>query len=564
VHLSKAPVAGHVLVLFFEQNKGAAFPYSGQVTWPTLASGSQWSYDGGTTYTAILHHVVQSGETGTYTLNVGGTGSGHEDYMVTEVAGASASNPLNARVAHSEAAHTTSFNFGSSGITPTAAGTFPVAFFSAHSCCNATSWSSISSGWTVRDQNGEYTEEIATGPVQTGTAALNATATLSGQGSSYPGATDVVLLNPASTSATPAPASSPTAVPATPAPAPSSTPTSSSSGSPYTFKGVPIWTACDWYTTPLNVTPSCSSYAVSTVDPNSAAILSNFSSHNGNPSTLSVAGASASVALNTPFNTFTTGQSGVANYTVSSCIYGCYNDPFNDDPAPGSMCSSACTWKIPYSSSFKEQGGCATVGNDCHNVVLNTTSGDEWETYDSNGYAFNGSSYKAEVGAVHNVFRSLNSQLTSGPEAAQVPFIGCSTQGEDITQPSINHVLCTGIPGSDAGPNASGGYVNPARGGNHCSTNCTYTLPMGARLRLNPAKYTCPSASTHPQANKLCVAMEKYGLIVVDHDGANRTTFGPTLNPNSDGTSPWNASDVGVLDGIPITDFDVMTLGTIH
>lgn len=86
---------------------------------------------------------------------------------------------------------------------------------------------------------------------------------------------------------------------------------------------------------------------------------------------------------------------------------------------------------------------------------------------------------------------------------------------------------------------------------------------MGARLRLNSAKYTCPRASSNPQAHKVCVAMQTYGILVVDHNGSS-SSFGPSVMMKSDGTNPWDANDLSALNGIPITAFDVITLGTIH
>jgi hypothetical protein len=57
--------------------------------------------------------------------------------------------------------------------------------------------------------------------------------------------------------------------------------------------------------------------------------------------------------------------------------------------------------------------------------------------------------------------------------------------------------------------------------------------------------------------------MQTYGIIFVDWNGESNI-FGPQVNPSSDGSDPWNENDISVLYGIPITDFDVMKLGTIH
>lgn len=542
VHLNSAPVAGHVLVLLFEQNKTSAFPYSGQVAWPTTETGSQWSYDGGTSESAVLHHVVQAGETGTYTLNVGGTGSGHEDYMVAEISGANVSKPVNARLERAVAAGTRYFTFGS-GITPTAAGTFPVAFFTAHACCSGLSWSSISSGWTVRDRNGEYTEMVATGPVQTGTTTVNATATLSG-GSPYTGAADVVLLNPATavsttTTSTPAPSTT-----ATPAPAPTAAPVQTAST--YTFHGCVVYGANDWFTT--NLLTGGSSYVSNKVDPNSAAMVKNFANAfpgsgfnvNGTTTTVSQQYPSANLATNsTPLHT-------VQGTTMT-------NDPTNDDPNN----------VIPWQTGFRDQGNCTY---DCHAEVVNTQTCVDYETYRWAQHSWNGSTYTAENGFVHNLNHPFNTQYSKDGGTvtkAGLPIIGTVDVGEDASLPSINHIAQLAIPGSDASSKAAGGYVAPATDGATCVSNCSYKIPFGARLRLNSSKYTCPSASYYPQAHKICIQLETYGAIVTDHNGTS-SSFGIALAPTNTGANPWNETDVEHLNGIPITDFDIMTVGTIH
>jgi hypothetical protein len=111
---------------------------------------------------------------------------------------------------------------------------------------------------------------------------------------------------------------------------------------------------------------------------------------------------------------------------------------------------------------------------------------------------------------------------------------------------------------------AAGGFVDPANAGPACADYCSNPIPFGARLRLNPAKYTCPPASSNPQAHKICVQLETYGAIVVDH-GAPAGTFEIPVGPSSDDSNPWNPSDVSAISstsghGIPLIDFDIMAL----
>jgi hypothetical protein len=429
----------------------------------------------------------------------------------------------------------TSFNFGA---TPASGGTLPIAFLTAHQ--SHLTWYSISSGWTTV-QNGEYTEELASGPIQSGTSAFSGTATLSAK-SSYPGAADVVLLNPAASTniatPTPSPSAAPTNTPA-PTPAPTSTPTSTSS-SPYVVDGCHVYAANDWLTT--NLITGGSAYASNTVDPNSAAILSNFSAAYSSYNKLNVNGVTASISGHAVINKATNATS---MYTIQGLSWGFANDPYNDDS----------TRQLPWSGSFLN-------GSGEHTIVLNTQTCVDYEVY---GTSWNGSSISASDGYVHNLNHPFNNQYqTDGGLITKsgIPLLGTLDVGEDASAPSINHIAYMLIPGSDSSSVAAGGYVAPATAAATCVSSCTNKLPFGARLRLNSSKYTCPSASTNPQAHKICVQLETYGAIVMDHDGPYN--YGIQLSESANGTNPWNANDVAALNGIPITDFDVMTLGTIH
>ena len=557
ISLPKAPAVGDVLVLFFEQNRSAAFPYSGQVKWPAGATGSEWSYDGGTSTTAILHHVVAAGETGQYTLNVGGTGSGFEQYAVAEVTGVNASNPLDQVAANTVAAGATQY---SAGITPTTHGTLPLAFFSAHQGGHTYT---MSSGWKIAGGNSGagYSQMLAAGPAEIAVSPINATATLS-SASGYAGAADVVLLNgkDASGSSTPTPTPSsdptPTASPnSTPTPASKNTPTPPPVGvSSYTYHGCPVYAANDWFTT--NLVTGGSSYVSNSVDPNSAAIIANLSNafpglyideaHPGGETTVNIATSS------TP------------TYNVNGTTM--INDPYNDDPNN----------IIPITNPLYEEGSASTSSctGDCHTIVMTSPTSAkpcvDYETYNSGNRSWNGSTYTTGTGYVHNLNHALNGQYSEDgyvADAGGLPLLGMTDFGEDASASSINHIIEFSLPGSGAHPSASGGYVAPASAEFSCSTNCTNKLPLGARLRLR-ASYPCPSQGTNPQSYLICNQLKTYGMIFVDWNGSSGSgtsimemRFGTTTS----GTNPWNGNDLYPgLKGITIGDFDVMTLGTIH
>jgi hypothetical protein len=301
-----------------------------------------------------------------------------------------------------------------------------------------------------------------------------------------------------------------------------------------------VYTANDWFTT--NLRTGGSAYASSTVDPNSAGILSNVNSAYGNPQ-FNVNGVTVSIANNAVVYR---ASNATPLYSIGNLDWGFTNDPYNDDPSP---------YKIPWSSNFAHGAG-------DHNIVLNTDTCVDYELY---GASWTGSAISADDGYVHNLNHPFNTQYSTDGGAitkSGLPMLGTLDVGEDASAASINHIAYMLIPGSDSSSMASGGYVAPATAGATCVSFCSQELPMGARLRLNASKYTCPSASSYPQANKICVQLETYGAIVGDHDGV--TTYQIRLAETGDGTNPWNANDVDVLNGIPITDWDVMTLGTIH
>jgi hypothetical protein len=377
-------------------------------------------------------------------------------------------------------------------------------------------------------------------PAPTGTSAPSASPTAVASASSSP------------KSGSPTSSASPTASPkssASPAPKSSATavPPISVTGNIYTLDGCVVYGPNDWFTTNLSV--GGSSYAVNTVDPNSASIISNYTSQNPDVFDFN-AGAPHLNASGTPFNN----DGGTANMTaVSGCCDEGFNDSLNLDPSKN----------IPWiGGTFLSQGSCST--GDCHSEVIDSTACVEYATYIYGEQSWNGSTFTASAMAVHQLSVPYNGQDSgNGTTAAGFTLVGVYDNGDDeqnyiARSQVIPHIL--GIELSSH--NGVGGYVSPASEEQTCSGNCSYRLPFGARLRLNPNRYTCPSASTNPQANLLCQQMEAYGVIIVDF--GNSQVIQTEFEPSHDGTDPWNASDVSGLDNLKLEDFDVMTLGTIH
>jgi hypothetical protein len=341
-------------------------------------------------------------------------------------------------------------------------------------------------------------------------------------------------------------------------------------GTTYQIYGCTVYRPNDWFTT--NLITGRSRYVSTTVDPNSAKMIANFIRAYGNVK-LSINASDRSVHLNTPAN--------VAAKTTPLRVVQHLNYGFADTPW-----RDASDKKIPWDDAFHAQGSCPVIGQDCHAIVLTPRSGGppgtkpciDYETYDSNDGPLHDGVYSAESLTVHNLNRPYNEQWSRqpGPTKSGLPLVGTTDLGEDAALPAINHIVALVIPGTDSSADAgdcskescaAGGYVAPASSGSECVAYCEYKIPFGARLRLRTS-YACPSRATHPQANKLCAQLKTYGMILTDH-GSPAGTFGFGLAPRADGTNPWNADDVSAISatsggGIPLREFDIMTLGTLH
>jgi hypothetical protein len=318
-----------------------------------------------------------------------------------------------------------------------------------------------------------------------------------------------------------------------------------------------VYTLNDWFST--NLILGGSSYAVNSVDPNSDNIINNLVAANGGSLLLNINGFSSAVSKHSvPVNHDVT--SNLTFYPTSG--FTMQNDQYGDDNAQ----------QAPWESTFLTQGGCST--GECHIDVLATDTCVDYETYASspkNSYPIdNQGNYEAISGFVHNLNHPFNDQYASYIPAVTVggiPLLGTDDIGEDASLPVINHIAYMVMPGSDGSPVATGGHIAPAVGGAKCSSHCSFELPVGARLRLNPAKYTCPNPVTNPQANHICVQLENYGMIFADR-GAPSGWYEVIVGPTASGGDAWNPTDLNAISttgnaGIPLQDFDVMTLGPI-
>jgi hypothetical protein len=538
-----APKAGDVLVVALwnnGQNSGAANTYTPPSGWSPVDQNTAHTY---LSY-QLFKHVVASGETGRYAFKPLAAEREHV-WMAMDVANTTGVDKY-------ANAYVSGTSYATPSLTPSSGGELALVFNMPDSL-SSLSWSTPS-GWTRKVGPTSVWSGEGIAQNVTSTSAVSETSTISSSSQGFAG---VVLLKTTGSTSTPSPTATPASTPR-PNPTPTQAPTPSPTSSPtvhgqYAYHGCKVFTSNDWLTT--NLVSGGSTYVTNTVDPNSANIIRNLTAAYGNiPFNYDVQPTLTVANIDTETNV-------KANPSISGLGYGFGNDPENDDPSPH---------HIPITSGTFYQEGTSTLCShgDCHVVVLDTVKCLDYETYRSGGYSWNGSTYSAQGGGVENLNHPFNTEPDT-VTAADIPMMGTADWGEDLAyqnsscQPNcaIPHTLAVLMP---IAGKALGGHVAPAYYGITCTSYCTNKLPYGARLRLR-SSYTCPSYSSYPQANLLCNQAKQYGWIFNDTVDSGTSGGGVRLADSANGTNPWKSSDYGVfLSNVKITDFDVMTLGTIH
>ncbi len=549
VSFAKAPGTGDVLVVAFSNNGqsgGAANTYTPPSGWTAADSNTSHPY---ATF-QLFTHVVAAGETNTYSFKTAAAQREHV-WLAADVSNARGIDQ------HANAYMSATTSFTTPSVTPTQSNDIAIAL-NMPASQNSATWTN-SAGWSLgTGPTSVWNDEGVTQSLSS-TSAVSERATLS---SPTKGFAAIVLLAAGSgigSTPAPAPSAAPTAKPtnaptSTPIITPIVTPTSApvTSGA-YTYHGCKVYAPNDWFTT--NLVTGGSSYVPNSVDPNSAAIITNLNS--AYPT-----GAFRYAETEETVNLISNSNPPVAQPVISNLQWGWANDPYNDDP----------DHTMPIAKTFYQEGrvwnGSTTSPNtckgDCHVVTLNTDTCVTWETYWSHSVSWDGTTFTADNGFVHNLNHPFNDQYVQdswhGDTAADLPMFGNEDYGEDASLPAIPHSVAfvLGLP-----TKAVGGHVAPATGGMTCQTYCNHPLPYGARLRLH-ASFQCPSKVSYPQANLICIQMKTYGIIFEDTSNIDGY-FGIRLGNSADGTNPWNENDyMQLLSSLHLSDFDVMTLGTIQ
>ncbi len=193
---------------------------------------------------------------------------------------------------------------------------------------------------------------------------------------------------------------------------------------------------------------------------------------------------------------------------------------------------------------------------DGHAIVVQTQSCHLYEAYST---TYSGGKLSAYSGAnwyLTKPFVPLAKGQPSAMASGLSLFAGL-VRWEDYQSGAINHALDWA---AIAHTVSKYGFVTPASDTDGLTFNGTssYQLPYGARLRLHASFST---AGWGPQATMVANAMKTYGIYLADTGSSgNALYFGNASN----GTNPWNSSDLSSLSKIHISDFDVITLPAVQ
>jgi hypothetical protein len=153
--------------------------------------------------------------------------------------------------------------------------------------------------------------------------------------------------------------------------------------------------------------------------------------------------------------------------------------------------------------------------------------------------------YQAGSGAIFNLFSAKLRPLGwTSADAAGLPIAPLLVQYDEVmNKQEIKHAIRMTVPFSDKS------YLLPAS--HYASFNQDRSLPpMGARFRLR-SSYDCSSFTV--QAQVLCTAMKRYGLIVADNGSPWYVSGEATLN--------WNFAQISQINSIPASALEAVDTG---
>jgi len=193
---------------------------------------------------------------------------------------------------------------------------------------------------------------------------------------------------------------------------------------------------------------------------------------------------------------------------------------------------------------------------DAHAIVVQTQSCHLYESFDT---TYSGGVLSAYSGANWDLTKPY-APLAPGTPSAMASglslFAGMVTW-TDYQSGAIKHPLNWA---AIAGTVSKYGFVAPASATDQMSFKGSsgYQLPYGAHLRL---KASVSTSGWGPQATMVAQAMKTYGIYLADTGSSANALY---FANESNGTNPWNGSDLSALSRLHLSDFDVLTLPTIQ
>ncbi len=262
------------------------------------------------------------------------------------------------------------------------------------------------------------------------------------------------------------------------------------------------------------------------VDPSSSAIISNLGSTGLHPDFGSIYGI--------PFTLVCGSQPKVSITYRKNSYDGNYGD--QSDPGP---------YPIPATAPIEGGGG----SGDSHVLVCDVENNKLYELYNaSKNTSDNG--WSASAGVIFDLTTSPNRPAGyTSADAAGLAILPCLVRYDEVASGKINHAVRFTI----SRQNTYAGYVSPA---NHLVSgtgSLGSSLPMGARLRLKAGVDISGFSATN---QVILTAMKKFGIVVADIGSNMYITGAPD--------SRWDDSDLHNLKNITSSDFEVITMGTIH
>jgi len=206
---------------------------------------------------------------------------------------------------------------------------------------------------------------------------------------------------------------------------------------------------------------------------------------------------------------------------------------YGDESDPGPM-------PIPLNAPIE---GDPNPSGDQHVLILDSANCWLYELYDAQP---SGSAWNAGSAAVWDLTANEQRPYTwTSADAAGLPIFPGLARYDEVAAGAINHALRFTLQNSIAA------FTPPASHWAATSTNAN-AAPMGMRLRLK-ASFDISSYSATNQV--LLTAMKKYGLIMADN--------GSNMYISGDPDSRWDNDDLHNLDGVTVSDFDVIEMNPI-